>query len=109
MKPCEELKTIVLKHYGKFSAEGLLEPIRETYSLQEGVTIIGNDPDEWYADRESVLAFILAGSGSKLEIELDDLVCLLRRQRGLDGRPGQGQAATWQGHPRAAYPYFPSR
>jgi len=69
MQPGDELKNLVLRHYGKFTTGGLLEQFQETYSLQEGVTIIGNDPDEWYADWESVLAFIQASSGSKLEID----------------------------------------
>ena len=74
MQHCEELQNHVLKHYVKFTVDGLLEPIQVTYSLQEGVILIGNDPDEWYADREAVLAFIQAGSGSKLEIEVEELV-----------------------------------
>lgn len=73
MQPCEELKNIVLHHYGKFDSGGQAESIKETYSLQEGVTIIGNDPNEWFDDRDSILAFNKAGGSSKMDITVQNL------------------------------------
>jgi hypothetical protein len=96
MQPCEELKNLVFKPYGKFTSDGLIEPIRETYSFQESVTIIGNNPDEWYADRESVLAFIQTGSGSKLEIEKEcDHSDLGRREVSGDGTRRINLSRMW--------------
>lgn len=73
MQPCHELKTMVLQHYDKFDAREQAETIQEMYSLQTGVVIIGNDPNEWFEDRESVLAFMQAGGSSKLEISVQNL------------------------------------
>jgi hypothetical protein len=73
MQPCNELKNIVLHHYGKFDSGGQIESIQATYSLQEGVVIIGNDPNEWFDDRDSILAFMQAGGSSKMEIVVQNL------------------------------------
>lgn len=73
MQACEELKNIVLRHYGKFDSSGQAGSIQEIYSLQEGVTIIGNDPNEWFDDRDSVMAFMNAGSSSQVEIDVQNL------------------------------------
>ena len=47
--------------------------MKDLYSLQEGVTIIGNDPDAWFEDRTSIDAFIQEGGSSKLDIEVKNL------------------------------------
>ena len=72
MQPCDEFKNIVLRHYGKFDTGDQAETIQEIYSPQEGVVIIGNDPKEWFDDRESILAFMKAGGSSKLEITVQN-------------------------------------
>ena len=41
MQPCDELKNIVLQHYGKFHSGEQAQSIQDTYSRQEGVVIIG--------------------------------------------------------------------
>lgn len=64
---------MVLHHYGKFEAGEQAETVNEMYSLQAGVVIIGNDPNEWFDDRESILAFMQAGGSSKLEITVQNL------------------------------------
>jgi hypothetical protein len=74
MQPCDELKNIVLQHYGKFHSGEQSHSIEETYSLQKGVTIIGNDPNEWFEDRSSIDAFINAGGSSRLDIEVKNIV-----------------------------------
>lgn len=73
MQPCDELKNMVLQHYGKFDAGVQAEVIKEMYSLQDGVVVIGNDPNEWFDDRESILAFMRAGSSSKMEITVQNI------------------------------------
>jgi hypothetical protein len=73
MQPCEELKDIVLHHYRKFDSREQADSIKEIYSLQEGVTIIGNDPNEWFDDRDSIIAFMKAGSSSKMDIAVQNL------------------------------------
>ncbi|NIO70052.1 MAG: hypothetical protein GTN71_13750 [Anaerolineae bacterium] len=73
MQPCDELKNIVLHHYGKFDSGTQADSVKEIYSLQEGVTIIGNDPNEWFDDRDSIVAFMNAGSSSKVEIAVRNL------------------------------------
>ena len=73
MQPCDELKSIVRHHYGQFDSGTQADSVREIYSLQEGVTIIGNDPDEWFDDRDSIVAFMNAGSSSRVEIAVRNL------------------------------------
>jgi hypothetical protein len=62
MQPCVELKNIVLRHYGKFESGGQADTIKEIYSLEDGVVIIGNDPNEWFEDRDAIIACMNAGS-----------------------------------------------
>jgi hypothetical protein len=73
MEPCEELKSIVLHHYGKFDTGSQAETIQELYSLQDGVVIIGNDPQEFLDERESILAFMSEGGSSQLEVTVRDI------------------------------------
>ena len=73
MQPCDELKNIVLHHYGKFDFGVQADTIQEIYSLQEGVVIIGNDPDEWFDDHELILAFMKAGGTNKMEINVQNI------------------------------------
>jgi hypothetical protein len=73
MQPCDELKNMVLHHYGKSASSTQADAIEEIYSLQEGVTIIGNDPNEWLDDRDSIVAFMNAGSSSKVAIAVRNL------------------------------------
>ena len=73
MQPCDDLKNIVLRHYGNFDSGGQADSIQETYSIAEGVIIIGNDPNEWFDDRDSILAFMQAGGSSKMEITVQNL------------------------------------
>lgn len=76
MQPCDELKNIVLQHYGKFHSNEQADSIKDTYSIQEGVVIIGNDPNEWVDDHNSLLAWIKAGGSVKAEITVLNLTAL---------------------------------
>jgi hypothetical protein len=73
MQPCAELKDFVLRQYGKFSTSEQLDSARSAYSLQEFVTIIGNDPGEWFDDPASVARFLEEGGSSSLEILVQNL------------------------------------
>jgi ketosteroid isomerase-like protein len=73
MQPCDELKNIVLHHYGKFDSNGQAETIHATYSLQEGVVIIGNDPEEWVENRKGLKAWMTEGSSVKAEITVQNI------------------------------------
>lgn len=73
MQPCDELKNLILRHYGKFDSGTQADTVTEIYSLQNGVTIIGNDPNEWFDDRASILAFMQAGSSGSLNITVQNL------------------------------------
>ena len=73
MQPCDELKNIVLQHYGKFDSGSQVDTIQATYSLQDGIVIIGNDPNEWVEDREGLNAWIQAGGAGKAEITVQNI------------------------------------
>jgi hypothetical protein len=73
MHPCPELRNLVLQHYGKFLTNEQAETLKDIYSLQEGVVLIGNDPEEWFEDRQSIDAFIKAGGSSSLDIEVGNI------------------------------------
>jgi len=73
MHLCDELKNVVLQHYGKFDSGEQAASIKNIYSLEEGVVIIGNDPNEWFDDRDSILAFMRAGGSSKMDITVQNL------------------------------------
>lgn len=73
MQSCDELENRVLRHYGMFDAGEQAETIQEMYSLQDGVVIIGNDPNEWFDDRDSILAIMQAGGSGKKEITVQNL------------------------------------
>jgi hypothetical protein len=73
MHPCDELKNVVLHHYEEFDSGEQAAPIKKNYSLEEGVVIIGNDPNEWFDDRDSILAFMRAGGSSKMDITVRNL------------------------------------
>lgn len=73
MQPCDELKNLVLHHYGKFDTGEQAETIQEIYSLEDGVVIIGTDLKEWFDDRAAIHAFMRAGGSSKLEITVQNI------------------------------------
>jgi hypothetical protein len=73
MQPCEELKNLVLRHYGKFSSGGQSETIHEMYSLEDGVVLIGAGSDEWFDDLEGILRVIKEGSSTKLDIDVQNI------------------------------------
>jgi SnoaL-like domain len=73
MQPCDELENIVLQHYGKFHSGEQASTIQATYSLQDGVVIIGSDPGEWVEDREGLNVWVQAGGAVKAEITVQNI------------------------------------
>jgi ketosteroid isomerase-like protein len=73
MQACEELKNLVLRHYGKFASGGQSETIQEMYSLQDGVVIIGAERGDWFADRDSIRTVIKEGSSTQLDVDVHDI------------------------------------
>jgi adenylate cyclase len=73
MQPCPELKQIVLQNFEREHSGEILEVVRSTYSRQQGVTVIGTDPDEWFEGYEAILGFYGAAGGSRLELQVDEL------------------------------------
>jgi ketosteroid isomerase-like protein len=73
MQPNEELKNLVLRHYGKFDSGEQAESIHGMYSQEDGVVLIGAERDEWIADRESIQAAIKEGSASQMNIDVHDI------------------------------------
>lgn len=52
MEPAAELKKIVLDIYEALT-KGHAEPIEELISREDGLVLIGTDPEEWWVDAET--------------------------------------------------------
>ncbi len=73
MQPCDELKNLVLQNYEKLASGKVLEVVRSSYSHQEGATVIGTDPHEWFEGYDSIFHFYEPSGATKLEIKVDIL------------------------------------
>jgi ketosteroid isomerase-like protein len=73
MQPCDELKNIVLQNYEKLAYGKVLEVVRSTYSPQEGVIVVGTDPNEWFEGFDSILHFYGSSEGHRLDVKVDVL------------------------------------
>jgi hypothetical protein len=73
MHLCPELKNLVLQLYEKEASGGLFDFAKHLYSQQDGVLVIGSEPDDRYEGYESVIRFYEAASAAVLEIKVDDL------------------------------------
>ncbi len=73
MQPSPELLDIVLKNYKKEGSEGGPQDVaRLFYSTQEGVIVLGSEPEDWHEDQESI-ARLFGSAGSQLNITVDTL------------------------------------
>ncbi len=70
MKPCPDLKQLVLRNYEKESRGTILEIVRSCYSHQEGTTLVGTDPKEWFKGYEAIFDFYAPADGGKLDIKV---------------------------------------
>lgn len=73
MQPCPELKNLVLKNFEKEFSGKILEVVQGTYSRQEGVTLIGSEPKDWYEGYEAILHFYGSAEGNRLDLQVDVL------------------------------------
>ena len=72
MQACAELKNLVLQNYEKEASGKILEVLR-SYSHQEGVTVIGTDPNEWFEGYDAILHFYAPVDGRNLEVKVEVL------------------------------------
>ena len=72
MQPCDELKNLVLQNYAKEGA-GEVMAVVESYSRQDGVTVLGTDPKEWFEGYDAIQKFYAPVGASKLEVNVDVL------------------------------------
>jgi SnoaL-like domain len=70
MKPCPELKQLILSNYEKESRGTILEVVQNCYSRQEGTTLVGTDPKEWFEGYQAIFDFYAQAEGSKLNIKV---------------------------------------
>lgn len=61
MKPSEELKDVTLRIYEALAARDT-EALINMYSRQDGVLLIGTDPDEWWVGHETLQRLFEAGA-----------------------------------------------
>jgi hypothetical protein len=73
MQPCPELKNLVLQNFEKEASGKILEVVSSTYSRQQGATVVGTDPNEWFEGYEAILQFYGQAEGSSLDIQVDVL------------------------------------
>jgi hypothetical protein len=71
MQPCAELKNLVLQNYEKEASGEVLEVVRSSYSHQEGVTVIGTDPNEWFEGFDSMFHFYERAGTARLDVKVD--------------------------------------
>lgn len=73
MQSCPELKNFILQLYEKEASGGLFDFARHIYSRQDGVLLIGSEPNDRYEGYESIILFYEAAGAAVLEIKVDDL------------------------------------
>ena len=73
MQVSAELKNLILQLYGSKESGRLLDVARRLYSRQDGVIVIGSEPNDRYEGYESIIHFYKAASAVVMEIEIEDL------------------------------------
>jgi len=73
MQPCAELNNLVFQNYEKEASGEILEVFRNSYSHQEGVTVIGTDSNEWLEGYDAIFHFYEAADGARLDIKVEVL------------------------------------
>jgi hypothetical protein len=56
----------------RFEAAEILEVVK-SYSRQEGTTVIGTDPNEWFEGYDAILGFYAPADGQRLDVKVDVL------------------------------------
>ncbi len=73
MQSCPELINLILQLYEKEALGGLFDFAKRLYSSQDGILVIGSDPNDRYEDYESIIHFYEAAGAAGLEIKIDDI------------------------------------
>jgi hypothetical protein len=73
MQPCDELKDILLQNFQKEGTGKIIEVVQNSYSHEEGATIIGSDFKHWFEGYESIYNFYAPADGTPLYIRVDML------------------------------------
>ena len=73
MQPCEELRNLVLKNYENEALGRVHEVVTDSYSHQEGTTVIGSDPANWFEGYEAIFKFYEPAATSRLEVTVEVL------------------------------------
>ncbi len=73
MQPCPELREILLRNLEMEGFGKILEVVESSYSQQEGATVVGTDPNEWFEGFEAIRGFYGAAEGRHLELQVDYL------------------------------------
>lgn len=73
MQSSDELKAIVLQIYEQLRSGGILDFVRRLYSRQDGVLVIGSEPNDCYEDYDSIVHFYETAGAANLEIKVDEL------------------------------------
>ena len=73
MQPSDELNNLIRQLYDKEASGGLFDFARRLYSRQEGVSVIGSEPNDRYEGYEAIIRFYEAAGASGVEIKVDEL------------------------------------
>jgi len=73
MQPSAELENLIRQLYDKEASGGLFDFAKRLYSRQDGVSVIGSEPDDQYEDYESIIRFYETEGAAGLEIDVDEL------------------------------------
>ena len=82
MQPTDEVKALILRLYEKLASGGVHEYARQLYSQQDGVLLIGSEPEDRYAGYEAILGFYRAAGDMVAEVQVDEI---LARVEGASG------------------------
>jgi len=73
MQPSPELEDLIRQLYDKEASGGLFDFAKHLYSRQEGVSVIGSEPNDRHEGYEAIIHFYEAAGASGVEIKADEL------------------------------------
>jgi ketosteroid isomerase-like protein len=73
MQPSAELKSLVLQLYEEEASGGLFYFAKRIYSRQDGVLVIGSEPNDRYEGYEAIMRFYEMAGAAGLDIRMDDI------------------------------------
>ena len=98
MQAFAELKSLVFQLYEKESSGGLFDFTKHLYSHEDGVLLIGSDPDDRYEGYEAIIHFYEATGavwfgnpeGTDLPFKTIELNAMISEQASIVKAPNQG-------------------